>query len=465
MTDRKIVESICMGKMNDTETRKFFQSALDNTRKKSLADVFPAACYVASKTNNYDCFSLAQEIMNQVWIRLSPWFSYWRFEHVVYNIYWPRICSIRKIKIRTAEPDDDVFFWDSLNWIRSIRNIKRYNHDLYRYFESLSRLDDAALREVPLELKGRALEMKNKKATPEERLRSTLASSQIQDAVSEFAYVTNNTEEARILLDSIIQKDGLIELDDGVICINKLLRRNRNKRVRRYVLTRIQNEKFFFAERDLADFYTSAAIGIMTDYELRILKELAPGLKDNYPNISETLKLARDNLAAEKFQTEAIRNSEIVKETIKKYSYQYHPVYDMDRFHKMDEIYYETAVKELRAGQKRSHYMWYLFPQLKGLGKSLNSEYYGVEDLDEAKQYFADPVLREHLLNLSQIILDSDVQNIQKYLPDPDYLKLHSCMTLFRLVSPHHTVFNKVLNKYFNGEPDRATLYLLSKID
>ncbi len=465
MTDRKIVESICMGKMNDAETRKFFQSALDNTRKKSLADVFPAACYVVLNTNDYKCFSLAQDIVNQVWIRLSPWFSYWRFEHVVYNLFWPRVCSIRKIKIRTAEPDDDEFFWDSLNWIRSIRNISRYNRNLYRYFESLSRLDDAALLEVPPELKGRALEMKNKNASPEERLRSVLASSQIQDAISEFAYITNSTEEARILLDAIIQKNGLIELDDGVICINKLLRRNRNKRVRKYVLTRIQNEKFFFAEGDLADFFTSAAIGIQDDKELVILKTLAPGLKDNYPNIPETLKLARDNLAAEKFQTETIRNSEIVKQTIKKYSYKYHAHYDMNRFRKMDEIYYETAVKELSAGQKQSHYMWYLFPQLKGLGKSHNSEFYGVEDLEEAKCYFADPTLREHLLNLSRIILDSDVENVKKLLPDPDYLKLHSCMTLFRLVSPRHTVFNKVLNKYFNGEPDRATLYLLSKID
>ena len=109
--------------------------------------------------------------------------------------------------------------------------------------------------------------------------------------------------------------------------------------------------------------------------------------------------------------------------------------------------------------------MWYLFPQIKGLGRSNNSEYYGVEDLAEAKEYFADPVLREHLLNLCGIILKSDVKNIKKILPEPDNLKLHSCATLFRIVSPRHTVFDKILKKYYKGEPDRATLYLLSKND
>ena len=109
--------------------------------------------------------------------------------------------------------------------------------------------------------------------------------------------------------------------------------------------------------------------------------------------------------------------------------------------------------------------MWYLFPQLKGLGESRNSEYYGIEDLIEAKQYFADPILRRHLLNLTQIILDSDVKSIQKLLPSPDYLKLHSCMTLFHLVAPRRAIFEQVIDKYFKGEPDRATLYLLSKTE
>ena len=454
-----------MGKMNDADTRAFFQSALNDTRKRSLAEVFPAACYVILNTNDYDCFSLAEEIIDQIWIRLSPWYSYWHFEHVIYNLFWPRIKSIRKIIIRTAEPNNDDFFWDSLSWIRSIRYINHFNHDLAVYFENLAKLDDAALKEVPLELKGRALEIKNKNATSEERFRSVLASSQIQDALSEFAYITNSVDEARVLMDSIIQKNGLIEMSDGIICLNKLLRQNRNIHVRKYILTRIQNEKFFFTESDLADLFASAAVGIQSDKELKILKELVPGLKEKHPDISETYKLAQNNLATEKFQRETIRSSAIVKQTIKQYSYMYRPVYDMDRFHKMDEIYYETAVKELSAGKKRDHYMWYLFPQLKGLGKSQNSEYYGMEDLDEAKAYFADPLLRAHLLNLSQIIFDSEVKNIQKMLPDPDYLKLHSCMTLFKLVSPRHVIFDKVLDKYFNGEPDRATLFLLSKID
>lgn len=463
MTDRKIVENICMGKMTDADTRKFLQAALENTRKKSLADVFPAACYVVLNTNNYRLFQIAEEVINQIWVHLSQFNSYWRFERVVYNLFWPRVKSIRNIKIHAAEPDGDDIFWDSLSWIRSIQFTRLYNPELYRYFESISKLDNGVMKEIPRELKGRALDIKNKKATPEEQFNNTLQSSAVQDAMVEFAYSTNSVNEARVLMDAIIKKDGRIEMDDGVICINRLLRVNRSKRVRTYILRRIRSEYFFFAIGDVADFFMSAAVGIMSDSEFQVLKEMVPSLAKQYPNIDTTLKLARDNLAAEKFQKKTIRESEIVKKTIKQYSYKYRPVYDIDRFRKMDKRYYETAVAELSAGQKQGHYMWYLFPQIKGLGQSKNSEYYGVEDLIEAKEYFADPVLREHLLNLCNIILKSDVKNIKKILPEPDNLKLHSCATLFRIVSPHHTVFDKILKKYYKGEPDRATLYLLSK--
>ena len=134
MTDRKIVENICMGKMTDADTRKFLQSALENTRKKSLADVFPAACYAVLNTNNYRLFQIAEEVINQIWVHLSQFYSYWYFERVVYNLFWPRIKSIRNIKIHAAEPDGDDIFWDSLSWIRSIQFTRLYNPELYRYF-------------------------------------------------------------------------------------------------------------------------------------------------------------------------------------------------------------------------------------------------------------------------------------------------------------------------------------------
>lgn len=461
----KAVEKICAGQMTDAETRKFLQSALENTRKQSLAEVFPAACHVIITTDNYLVFQVAEEVLNQIWIHLSPVYSYWHFEHLVYNLFWPRIKSIRNIKIHAAEPGNDEIFWDSLSWIRSIRFIRFYNAELYQYFNSLAKLGNDTMKEIPREIKGRALDIKNRKASPEEQFTNTLSTSAVQDAMLELAYTTSSVDEARILMDAIVKKDGRIEMDDGVICINQLLRINRSKRVRKYVLRRIQSERFFFAERDVADFFMSASVGIMADAELKILKEMAPALARQNPNISTTLKLARDNLAAEKFQQTSIRHSELVKQTIRKYSYKYHAVYDLNRFRKMDEKFYQTAVAELSAGAKRGHYMWYLFPQLKGLGRSANSEIYGIEDLAEAKAYFADPTLRAHLLELCEIILNAKTKNIEKLLPAPDNLKLHSCATLFREVSPHHKVFDKLLQKYYKGEPDRATLYLLSKTD
>ena len=94
---------------------------------------------------------------------------------------------------------------------------------------------------------------------------------------------------------------------------------------------------------------------------------------------------------------------------------------------------YETALEEIRQGQKRSHWIWYIFPQLKGLGRSYNSEYYGMASLDEAKEYLGDPVLKERLLEISGVLLEHKGEDIHRIMGGIDAKKLCSSMTLFEV--------------------------------
>lgn len=132
-------------------------------------------------------------------------------------------------------------------------------------------------------------------------------------------------------------------------------------------------------------------------------------------------------------------------------------VYFLGRFIDSQRAGYETALKEIKAGRKESHWIWYVFPQLRGLGHSFNSEYYGIEDLDEAKAYLANYILGPRLREITQALLDSPVKDIESIMPGIDAVKLKSSMTLFDAVCPDD-VFDAVLQKYFNGKRDRLTL-------
>ena len=105
--------------------------------------------------------------------------------------------------------------------------------------------------------------------------------------------------------------------------------------------------------------------------------------------------------------------------------------------------------------------MWYVFPQLKGLGMSGMAEYYGIDGLDEAAAYIKDPVLRDRLLEISGALLELDSCDAGYVMGYPDDLKLRSCMTLFQAAAPNEIVFQKVLDKFYGGEGDRATLKML----
>ena len=134
--------------------------------------------------------------------------------------------------------------------------------------------------------------------------------------------------------------------------------------------------------------------------------------------------------------------------------------YDLSRFHKAQQGSYETALAEIRSGRKRSHWIWYIFPQIQGLGFSSTAQYYAIENLEEAKAYLADPVLRERLLAISYALLALDSCDPSEVMGYPDDLKLRSSMTLFSLAEPECTVFRDVLDKFYNGQEDSRTIAL-----
>lgn len=135
--------------------------------------------------------------------------------------------------------------------------------------------------------------------------------------------------------------------------------------------------------------------------------------------------------------------------------------FDLDRFKKAQEEDYPYALQEIKAERKRSHWIWYIFPQLKGLGFSSMSEYYGIDGRAEAQAYIADSVLRARLVEISQALLTLESNNPTQVMGYPDDLKLKSSMTLFAEVAPDIPVFEQVLQKFFAGEKDSRTLKLL----
>lgn len=128
--------------------------------------------------------------------------------------------------------------------------------------------------------------------------------------------------------------------------------------------------------------------------------------------------------------------------------------YDLERFLKaQDSVWgsYADALNEIREGHKRGHWIWYVFPQIKGLGHSSNSEFYGISNKDEAKAYLEHPVLGLRLRDITRALLDCSNPSAYNILGFPDVLKVQSCMTLFDLVSPND-IFNAVLDKYYEGK-------------
>ena len=131
----------------------------------------------------------------------------------------------------------------------------------------------------------------------------------------------------------------------------------------------------------------------------------------------------------------------------------------LDRFRRAHEDSYETALREIRSGIKQSHWMWYIFPQIQGLGHSTMAMYYAIQNKAEAVAYWEDLVLSEHLVTLCEELLKLD-ESIVRIMGYPDNLKLQSCMTLFYLVSDEQ-IFKDVLDKFFDGQMDEYTKHKL----
>lgn len=132
----------------------------------------------------------------------------------------------------------------------------------------------------------------------------------------------------------------------------------------------------------------------------------------------------------------------------------------IQRFIETHEKNYDIALLEIKNGQKRSHWMWYIFPQLKGLGKTSTSNYYGLCGVDEVKAYMSNEYLRNNMIEICEelIKLDDSVDNIFGY---PDNLKLNSCMTLFEYCYPDIKVFGEIIDKFYDGKRDNLTLKLI----
>ncbi|RAR73698.1 DUF1810 domain-containing protein [Flavobacterium aciduliphilum] len=137
---------------------------------------------------------------------------------------------------------------------------------------------------------------------------------------------------------------------------------------------------------------------------------------------------------------------------------------DLNRFLTAQEHNYEIALAEIKLGKKESHWMWYVFPQLRGLGLSDTSFFYGIQDLEEAKAYLAHPLLGPRLVAITNALLLLNEKDAYTIFGSPDHLKLKSCMTLFSLVDEClDGVFKQVLDCYFNGGIDDRTLAFLNR--
>ena len=136
-------------------------------------------------------------------------------------------------------------------------------------------------------------------------------------------------------------------------------------------------------------------------------------------------------------------------------------LHSLARFRDAQEPLYRTALTELEAGKKRSHWMWFIFPQLKGLGHSAMAQRYAIADLAEAKRYLADPVLGSRLKECVEAVLKHPSLTAREIFGSPDDLKFRSCLTLFDAAAPNESLFRQALDVFYEGKRDPRTTELL----
>jgi uncharacterized protein (DUF1810 family) len=131
---------------------------------------------------------------------------------------------------------------------------------------------------------------------------------------------------------------------------------------------------------------------------------------------------------------------------------------NLERFVEAQAPVYSAVIKELKAGRKTSHWMWFIFPQLAGLGRSATAREFAIASADEAAAYLAHPLLGARLRECSALVAAIDDKQIDEIFAPPDDLKFHSSMTLFAEIAPDEAVFQDCINKFFDGELDEATV-------
>ena len=139
-----------------------------------------------------------------------------------------------------------------------------------------------------------------------------------------------------------------------------------------------------------------------------------------------------------------------------------HTTVGLERFVEAQSRVYDTVINELALGHKETHWMWFIFPQLKELGKSAIAKRFGIESLDEARAYVAHPQLGTRLLECTKTMLAQRNANAFEILGSPDDLKFRSCMTLFAIAAPTEPAFRQALDMFFSGKSDETTVKLLA---
>ena len=135
----------------------------------------------------------------------------------------------------------------------------------------------------------------------------------------------------------------------------------------------------------------------------------------------------------------------------------------LDRFVEAQEKMHPIAMEEIKHGKKRSHWMWFMFPQLRGLGRSSTAHIYGISGLEEAKAYLAHPWLSGRLYELCTALLHHKDKSAQEIFGNIDAMKLKSSMTLFALTTEEHTIFDEILDIFFDGKMDKRTVEMINK--
>lgn len=137
---------------------------------------------------------------------------------------------------------------------------------------------------------------------------------------------------------------------------------------------------------------------------------------------------------------------------------------NLSRFKEAQENYYFQAFEEIKRGKKQSHWMWFIFPQIQGLGHSSTSRYFSIQNMEEATDYLKDPILGIRLIEICNELLKLKCSDAYSIFGSPDHLKLKSSVTLFSQVENANPVFTSILDRFYGGKPDDLTLMIIEEL-